>query len=189
MSKRFNNLEDFYVTMTAANFNWNSLPATNKYRLYKEWKENPERRQLPEGSAQLQGPRQIVTVNPFGLDFADGSQANVTMSERSFNARSSIGGAALFNHLTASASAKKMAGLVPAKAILATKRGSPRTVAKEANRITGRAYKTRTGETYTIPFGSSAEATKEFEVQEEIIEDRFATHAVTFTPERLRRGI
>jgi hypothetical protein len=187
MSQRFNNLEDVYNTLTAQNFNWNSLPATNKYRKYAEWKRDPEKRKLPEGSSQIQGPRQIVTINPFGFDFDDTSQVKVTMSERAFNQRNNVGAAALYNHLTASTSAKKLAGFVPAKAVLSSKLGSPRSVTAGSNRITGRAYKTRTGETYTIPFGSSAEATKEFEVQEEILQDRFATHAVTFTPERLRR--
>jgi hypothetical protein len=41
MGKRFNNLEDTYNTLVAANFNFDTLPATNKYRKYAEWKQDP----------------------------------------------------------------------------------------------------------------------------------------------------
>lgn len=55
------------------------------------------------------------------------------------------------------------------------------------NRITGRAYKKRTGETYVFPFGRVGASSTELDTQELIIAQVQETRAVTFKPEHLRR--
>jgi hypothetical protein len=185
MVKRFNNLEDVYNTLVATNFDFNSLPSNNKYRKYKEWKQNPDQRKLPEGSAQNTGTRVAIALQPFGLEFDAASRVKLKMSGRVHSSLSSLGNAALYNHLAGDISAiQSNTGFVPAKAVLATKTGT-RTVTASSNRITGRAYKTRTGETYTIPFGAGTATDREFAVQQEILTNRADTHVVTFVPERL----
>lgn len=63
---RFNNLEDVYNELVAIGFDFNQLPANSKYRKYYKYKTDPEQRKLPEGSAQDQGARVRVGIQPFG---------------------------------------------------------------------------------------------------------------------------
>lgn len=187
MGKRFNNLEDVYNTLVAIDFDFNSLPTTNKYRKYQQWKQDPEQRKLPDGSAQNQGARVAIGLYPFGLPAVEGNKSLVKMSGRTHALLNGLGGA-VYNHLVGDLSTvKPNTALIPAKAILAVKLSNSITVPASDNRITGRSYKKRTGETYTIPFGKGADTDYEFEVQNQIISDRAATHAVTFTPEKLQR--
>jgi hypothetical protein len=82
--------------------------------------------------------------------------------------------------------ATKLAGLVPAKAVLARRLPNAISVPATQNRITGRAYKTSTGDSYTVPFGRESGTSTEFEMQSEILLAQEDTHVITFTPERRR---
>jgi hypothetical protein len=183
MSRRFNNLEDVVNTFTETQIL--ALPANNKYRKYYEWKRDPEKRQLPEGSAPDRGRNVKMSLSPFGLPFDANARVTVDVSKRSKDNLEAVGGAILYNLLTTvPAGATKLAGFVPAKTILAKRLASPRTVSSAANRITGRAYKTSTGESYTMPFGRESATSTEFEMQSEIIASQGENYVMTFTPER-----
>lgn len=190
MGRRLNNLEDTYNTLVAANFNFDSLPANNKFRRYAEWKQNPERRELPNGAVPTRGSDRPVQISPFGLPLDPDNNVRIGVSGRAYpQITTSLGGFGLYNLTENPAdNVRELVGYVPAKAILAVRLPQPDSVEASANRITGRAYKTRSGQTYTIPFGAQTESSREFSVQGEILADRNATHYVTFTPERLRRA-
>lgn len=186
--RRFSNLEDVYNTLLAAGFDFNTLPANNKYRKYAEWKQDPEQRELPPGSAQETGARVRAGVQPFGLAIDPDNEFDVGISGRVNTEISGLGGAALYGLEIADLTGyTRRPGFVPAKAILAARLATSRAVPGTQNRITGQPYKRRTGETYTIPFGRKTATSTEFETQDEIITDRAATHALTFTPEKLSR--
>jgi hypothetical protein len=185
MSRRFNNLEDVVNTFTEAQIN--ALPANNKYRKYNEWKRDPDKRKLPEGSAPDRGRNERMALSPFGLPFGADDRVIVNVSKRSKDSLEAMGGAILYNLLTTvPAGSAKLAGFVPAKAILARRLAAPRAVSATRNRITGRAYKTNTGASYTMPFGRETGTSTEFEVQSEIIAAQQENHVITFTPERRR---
>lgn len=188
MGKRFNNLEDVYNNLVAIKFDFNTLPANNKYRKYAEWKQNPDQRKLPEGSSQDTGARKPAGVKPFGLPVDPQNQYDVGISGRTFGLLQDLGGAAAYGlEITDLTGYTKRPGFRPAKAILAVKRATSLAVPASNNRITGQPYKRRTGETYTVPFGRKTGTPEEISVQEEIIDGIGATHAVTFVPEKLSR--
>lgn len=191
---RLNNLEDVYNELVRVDFNFESLPVNSKYRQYYKYKTDPEVRALPEGSAQVQGKRQRVGVKPFGLTAGPGNQRRVGVSKRSldkvvgasndFGSLSNVYGVVTDDLLGYTS----QSGFVPAKVVFAEVLSNPQTVPKEKNRITGRAYKKRTGETYTLPFGRPDDNAAELERQESIATQVAEKYAVTFKPERLRRG-
>jgi len=186
MGSRFNNLDDVYNTLVGASFNFDQLPANNKYRKYKEWKINPELRKLGDGVMPNTGDRTAYGIRPFGMLFDDANKTRIKLSGRVHGAIATLGGVALFN-LTANPDGafEGMPGYVPAKAILATKTASISSTSK----ITGRRYKSRSGESYTVPFGRSDTNDTEFDLQDEILATKGSTHVITFTPERLRRAL
>lgn len=188
--RRFSRLEEVYQALLAANVNITSLPATNPYRMYYEWKTDPTKRELPEASKQATGERHLVGVKAFGIDgTANKDQALVPITNRVLQAIGGLGGVDVYNITTATTNYAKIGGFVPAKAHLAAKKESPTVVPKTSNRITGRAYKKYTNESYTVPFGKETEADKEIETQDLIILNRAETHVVTFTPEKRRRNV
>lgn len=188
MGSRFSNLEDVYNNLVAINFDFNTLPATNKYRNYAEWKQNPDKRKLPAGSAQDTGARKRAGVKPFGLALDPQNQYDVGMSGRAFGLLTDLGGTALYGLETAALDDySKRPGFRPAKAVLAVKRATSLAVPATDNRITGQPYKRRTGETYTVPFGRTTGNAFEFGAQEAILTAKSGTHAVTFIPEKLSR--
>lgn len=190
MAGKFNNLEDVRNTFLAANFDFNTLPANNKYRKYKEFKEDPDKRKLPDGAVPTR-PRDVpYALSPFGLDFATDNDVRIMVSGRVNPVLgASLGGVALYN-LTASPDdgVLKRVGFVPSKAIITVRLSTPTTVAASENRITGRAYKTRSGDSYTVPFGAASATDREFEVQNEIVTALTAGNYITFTPEKLKRS-
>jgi hypothetical protein len=128
-----------------------------------------------------------MALSPFGLPFGADDRVIVNVSKRSKDSLEAMGGAILYNLLTTvPAGSAKLAGFVPAKAILARRLAAPRAVSATRNRITGRAYKTNTGASYTMPFGRETGTSTEFEVQSEIIAAQQENHVITFTPERRR---
>lgn len=186
MSRRFNNLEDVINTFTQAQIE--ALPATNKYRKYYEWKRDPEKRKLPETSVPERKRSRSVAVSPFGQTFDADKKVIVAVSGRSFDKLTDLGGATLFNLQTSpSATSAKLSGFIPAKAILSQRLASSQTVPASSNRITGRAYKTSAGSSYTMPFGRSSANSVEFSVQNDIMLGKSTDYIITFTPERLKQ--
>lgn len=188
---RLSDLNDVYDTLVAINFDFNTLPATNKYRKFYEWKTDPEKRKLDPASIQLQGERVLVGIKSFGKPFTELGY-KVRYSGRADAAKTTVvNNGAVFGHeidesaIIAGFGAK--GGFRPAKAIFANKLANPVAVSAANNKITGRAYKRRTGETYTIPFGKTVAEDSEFGRQDVILVGA-NNHTVTFTPERLLRG-
>lgn len=190
MGRRFEELEDVYNTLSAIEFNFDSLPANNKYRKYKEWKQDPELRKLPAGSRTDSGAKQPVGLLAFGLpSLDDADHVLVRVGQRAFNQITAIPNNALLN-LTTSAipdSYIRLGGFVPAKAIFGLRGGT----ATPTSKITGQEYKQTIQRSYTVPFGKGTGAGKEheFDVQNAIIGDAgiSADYVVTFTPEKITR--
>ena len=186
MARRFNNLEDVINTFSQAQIE--ALPATNKYRKYYEWKRDPQKRKLPEASVPERKRSRSVAVSPFGQTFDADKRVIVPVSGRSFDKLTDLGGATLFNLQTSpSATSAKLGGFTPAKAILSQRLASSQTVSASSNRITGRAYKTSAGSSYTMPFGRSSANSVEFSVQNDIMLGKSTDYIITFTPERLKQ--
>jgi hypothetical protein len=185
MGKRFNNLEDVVNTFTEAQLL--ALPTTNKFRKYYEWKRDPEKRKLPAGTVPIRGRNVKVALSPFGLPFEADDRVTVSVSKRVSDAFAEVGGATLYNLLTTvPITSTKLAGFIPARAIVAQRLANSISVPGTRNRITGRDYRTNAGRSYTVPFGRKSATTSEFEIQAEILQAREATNIITFTPERRR---
>lgn len=186
MSRRFNNLEDVVNTFTEAQLL--ALPTNNKYRKYYEWKRDPEKRKLSEGSVPTKGRQREVALSPFGEAYDADKRAIVKMTTRSFDKLSDLGGATLYNVITTPPDTAQVIGrFSPAKAILSQRLGTARTVSASSNKITGRSYKTSSGPSYTIPFGRQSASSVEFAIQGSIASSQQANYIVTFLPERLRQ--
>jgi hypothetical protein len=187
MGKRFEALEDVYNTLVAANFNFESLPATNKYRKYSEWKQNPELRVI--GNSTDSGRKSLVSLKAFGLDDGGGTEdvVLVKVGSRALAEFNAISSKAKFNLTVDNPTGQKKAGYTPAVAVL-SKVGAAST---ETSKITGQRYKSATTGTYTVPFGKGATAatSTEFGVQDALLADSTiaASYTLTFKPERLRR--
>lgn len=186
MSRRFNNLEDVVNTFTAAQLE--ALPSNNKYRKYYEWKRDPEKRKLPEGSVPERGRKKKVALSPFGQVYDVDKRVIVGLSDRSFTKVPDLGGSLLYSILTiVPDTAQPLIGFIPAKAILSQRLATPVAVSATRNRITGQSYKTSAGKSYTVPFGRESATSTEFAVQRAILLSKEADYIITFTPERLRR--
>lgn len=191
---RLSNLEDVYNELVRVDFNFDQLPENSKYKQYYKYKTDPDVRALPEGSAQEQGIRQKVGISPFGLLLLKEEAFIVGVSDRSLK---KVGGSGTdFGSLdtvygikdTILPTHRKQSGFIPAKVVFAEKLATPQAVSKDKNRITGRAYKRRTGETFTLPFGRTGDTSTEFGRQGSIITQVEEKYAVTFKPERLKRN-
>lgn len=189
MARRFEELNEVYNTLTAINFDFNQLPTNNKYRKFKEWKQDPELRKR-QGTIPASGRKSPVGIQVFGLNSdTNGDHTIVKVGSRALQQLSALGKASLFGVVTDSIPDTYVArpGLIPAKAILgrADGTGSP------PSKITGIEYKRRVSTTYTIPFGkgSSADLGFEFAQQNAILADTaiIADYVVSFTPEKLGR--
>lgn len=191
---RLSNLEDVYNELVRVDFNFDQLPENSKYKQYYKYKTDPDVRALPEGSAQEQGARQRVGVSPFGALLPNDEAFIVGVSDRSL--KKVEGGGTDFGGLdtvygvkdTILPTYRRQPGFIPAKVVFAEKLATPQAVSKEKNRITGRAYKKRTGETFTFPFGKTGDTSSEFERQNAIVTQVEEKYAVTFKPERLKRN-
>ena len=190
MGQRFSDLEDVYNTLTAIDFDFNQLPATNKYRKYKEWKQDPNEHK-PRTAPPASGKKQNVGVMAFGLDGAgDANHTLVKMGSRAKAQYDAISGNAVFNlNVTdpVPATYVQRAGFIPAKAILGRSNGS----GSETSRATGLQYKQVVTGSYTIPFGAgSGAAAYEFGAQNAILATAGITndYVVSFTPEKISRG-
>ncbi len=197
MGKRFSDLEDVYRTLSAINFNWDSLPANNKYRKYREWVEDPEKRTRDEARVPDTGRRIAIGLQAFGFPLDDTGKVRVKISGQVNTNIAALGGGTLYNHAaTLDDTYVRRVGFIPAKAILAGRVGTPgANVAGSAplaggnpvSSITGKKYKVSTKGSSTVPFGGTTATETEFDIQNEIINDRDTEFVVTFTPERLKR--
>ena len=189
---RLNNLEDVYNTLVALDFDFTNLPDTSKYYKYYLYKTDPDVRALPDESHQLQGRRKLVGIRPFGETFSDSAKYIVKISGRAFtevDTGTGYGGtSSIYGVETTVDDYTKRAGFLPAKAVFAKRLATPESVTAAENRLTGRAYKRNTGETFTFPFGRVAAGDEELEKQEVIITQVQDTHVVSFKPERVKRN-
>lgn len=190
MGRRFEELEEVYNTLTAINFNFDTLPATNKYRKYKEWKLDPDLRKRADGIVPSSGRKTNVGLAAFGLSSTDSNDhVLVKIGSRALAKLNELTDKGKFNLVTTAipASYSPMSGLVPAKAILAARSAG----VAETSKITGQRYKSSSGVSYTIPFGKGAgAAASEIEAQEAILKTTTLIDAfvISFTPEKLRRN-
>ena len=190
MGQRFYDFEVVYNTLTAIDFDFNQLPATNKYRKYKEWKQDPNQRK-PRTAPPASGKKQNVGVMAFGLDgTGDANHTLVKMGSRAKAQYDSISDNTVFNLNVAEpvpSTYIRRAGFIPAKAILGRANGS----GTVTSRATGIQYKKAVSGSFTIPFGAgSGAAAFEFGAQNAILAATGVTndYVVSFTPEKISRG-
>ena len=190
MGQIFSDLEDDYNTLTAIDCDFNQLPATNKYRKYKEWKQDPDQRK-PRTAPPASGKKQNVGVMAFGLDgTGDANHTLVKMGSRAKAQYDSISDNTVFNLNVAEpvpSTYIRRAGFIPAKAILGRANGS----GTVTSRATGIQYKKAVSGSFTIPFGAgSGAAAFEFGAQNAILAATGVTndYVVSFTPEKISRG-
>ena len=194
MAKRFNNLEDVYNTLLAAGFDFNTLSSTNKYRIFKEWKQDPDKRKRADGSVPASGRKQAIGLLAFGLDDGGGDDDKlvIQLGKRAFDYWNGLTGKTVFGLVpTPGDTYKKLTGYTPAKAILGKYIGTNTTSGTTPkSKITGREYKKTIDDSYTIPFGKGTTATaREIDRQDEILANTSlnTAHSITFTPEKLSR--
>lgn len=148
------------------------------YTSYNVWRDTVKPYQ-PRGAGSSPGGFANVEIVPFGLDGTD--KIKVKVSRR---ARTAIGSEIAGRAVDATAAAKRMPGLNPAKIVVFRGTGTAQTATSE---ITNLQYQKRAGASYTHAFGGSTATEKEFEAQEILIAAFVATAGtgVTFVPERL----
>lgn len=183
---RLSQLKALVAELNAQNFDFNSLPANSSIKSYYEWSSDPEKRELTDAQVTASGNKVAVGVLAFGLPALDNAnECLVKMGSRAKGKADGLG-LTVFG-ISASPAATYVArnGFIPAKAICALKQ-APGT--RIRSNITKRYYRPRTNGSFTIPFGNVSTST-EFERQNAILADTnvTGTHAVTFTPEQLKR--
>ncbi|MGB5768947.1 MAG: hypothetical protein WBM32_03620 [Crocosphaera sp.] len=190
MGRRFEELNEVYNTLTAINFDFSTLPATNKYRSYSEWVRDPELRKLPASSRTDSGRKSQVGLLAFGYpSLNNDDHVLVKVGQRAFEHIGTISSNALFNLTLTSIpdTYSPMPGFVPAKVVLGL-RGAATT---PRSQITGQEYKKTIQRTYTIPIGKGTGAGQEteFDVQDAILADPTISelYSITFKPEKLSR--
>lgn len=187
MGRRFSDLDSVYNRLLATNYDFNQLPATDELRKYKEWKQDPEKRKLPEGSVPNKGRMVKVGVEAFGLPTTGNTnKVKVKISNRAKTQYDSLP-SAIKTEIVLSTNLNDystIGGFRPARVIIAARKAAT----SQTSKITGNRYKDSTGASYTIPFGRKTATQTEFEAQDAIIAAADATHVVTFTPESYYRG-
>lgn len=185
MGKRFDDLEDVYNTLTAINFDFNQLPATNKYRKFKEWKQDPEKRKRT--NVPNSGRKAQMGVIAFGYPATDDdNKLIVRVGQRARTQWNSLDAAlktAVALDDAPDATFNIVNGFSPAKVVAAERT----TASTPKSEITGIEYRKTTGPSYTIPFGRAAAGDTEFERQAAIIAAFDETYSVTFLPEKVVR--
>ena len=183
---RLSQLKSIVAELNAQNFDFNSLPTNSSIKSYYEWSSDPENRELDDSQVTPSGNKVTVGVLAFGLPVTD--NANECLVKMGTRAKGKADGLGLgVFGISASPTGTYFArnGFIPAKAICALKQ-APGT--RVRSNITKRYYRPRTNGSFTIPFGNVSTST-EFERQNAILADSnvTGTHAVTFTPEQLKR--
>ncbi|GBD51454.1 hypothetical protein D3800_05975 [Microcystis aeruginosa NIES-298] len=186
--KRFSDLERIYDALKLGNVNPNSLPQNLDFVKYAKWREGngPERTIVrPPLNGEVE-----VGVKAFGYGFDDAEgKIKVTLSGRANAFLNGFGPKAKFGVATTGLNEYlRNGGFVPAKARIATiVAGTTKTSA-----ITGRKYKSKTGQAYTIPMGQTNGTLRYQQAINSILTDPVfaganATHTVSFDPEEFRR--
>lgn len=186
--KRFSDLERVYDALKLGNVNPNSLPQNLDFVKYAKWREGngPERTIVrPPLNGEVE-----VGVKAFGYGFDDPEgKIKVSVSGRASAFLNSFSPKAKFGVATTGLNEYlKNAGFVPAKARIATiVAGTAKTSA-----ITGRRYKSKTGQAYTIPMGQTNGTLRYQQAINSILTDSVfgganPTHTVSFDPEEFRR--
>lgn len=192
MGQRFGDLRRVYLSLKSANFDFSTLPVNNRYRKYAEYVEDVDG-ERPEsyGPVPEQGRRKKVGIKAFGLD--DGGAAEdkilVKMSGRAYTQFSGISAKAKFNVDEAPDNTyQDLSGFTPAKAHVVTIAAAT----TKRSEITGIRYKSRSGNSITVPYGKGTTAvlSRDIEVQENILADAtiISTYMISFTPERISRN-
>lgn len=186
---RLSDLEEVYDELVAINFDFTTLPATSKYRLYYEWRTDPTKRQIPESSIEPRLADKRVGIKFFGLPDGTDNQILVRMSGRSYNfvsADTSFGSLDTIYGIESTTldGYFSRSGYTPAKVIAGKTLTAP---TAETSGITGKKYKRRVENNYTVPFGRVGATSTEFERQEAIIAQLASGWSVTFKPEKLVR--
>ena len=186
--KRFSDLERVYTALKLGKVDPNTLPSNLDFVKYAKWREGngPERTiTRPNLNGEVE-----VGVKAFGFGFDDAeSKLKVIMSGRSSAFLNGFGRKARFGVVTNSLTDYQTnSSFVPAKARIVTIVSS--TTATSA--ITGRKYKSKSGQAYTIPMGQTSGTLRYQQAINSILADEVfaganATHSVSFEPERFRR--
>ncbi|MDY7049923.1 MAG: hypothetical protein RPG89_15215 [Microcystis panniformis WG22] len=186
--KRFSDLERVYDALKLGNVNPNSLPQNLDFVKYAKWREGngPDRSIVrPNLNGEV-----TVGVVAFGYGFSNAKgKFKVTLSGRSNAFLNSFSPKAKFGVVTDNLTPYNTSNsFVPAKARIATiVTGTTKTSA-----ITGRRYKSKTGQAYTVPMGRISDSFDYQETLDSILADPVfsgatATHTVSFDPEEFRR--
>jgi hypothetical protein len=185
MGTRLAKTRDIVNQLKKSGFDLATLPATNELRKYDEWASDPTKRERADGTVPASGDKVKVGIVAFGIKTASDAKIEIKIGQRAKTKVTSLADVALFGHTDTLTDYKPMTGFVPAKCIIGTKVAPT----SQTSEITGKKYKSRTGQTYTIPFGQNGTNTTEFDAQEALIEAASVgvAHSITFTPERMRR--
>ncbi len=186
--KRFSDLERVYDALKLGKVDPNSLPQNLDFVKYAKWREGngPVRNIVrPPLNGEVE-----VGVKAFGYGFDDAEgKIKVTLSGRSSGFLNGFGPKAKFGVATTGLNEYLTNGaFVPAKARIATiVAGTTKTSA-----ITGRKYKSKTGQAYTIPMGQTNGTLRYQQAINSILTDAVfgganPTHTVSFDPEEFRR--
>ena len=186
--KRFSDLERVYDALKMGKVDPDSLPPNLDFVKYAKWREGkgPERNIIrPNLNGEVE-----VGVKAFGYGFdEDEAKLRATLSGHSAAFLNGFGSKARFGVITTGINEyKKNSNFVPAKARIATiVAGTTKTSA-----ITGRKYKSKTGQAYTVPMGRISDSFDYQETLDSILTDPVfsganATHTVSFDPEEFRR--
>lgn len=189
MAGRVKRLDSIIAKLDSISFDYTQFPATDEINVYKRYLSDSTVREFDGNNGQSQNGKLRVGLEPFGFPTGTEYLTQVSVSNRAYTYLQTLAfavelgltapGASLANY-------QSRPGFKAAKVTLA-KRESVTSVAKDKNKVTGRAYKKRTGETYTLPFGRTAGTDTEFEIQQEILAAASATHALSFGREGFSR--
>jgi len=186
--KRFSDLDCWYTALKLGKVDPSTLPQNLDFVKYAKWREGngPETNIVrPNLNGEVK-----VGVKAFGYGFDDDDAKQlVSMSGRSAAFLNGFGPKPKFGVVTTGLNDyKKNGSFVSAKARIATIVAGT----TETSRITGRKYKSKTGQAYTIPMGQTSGTLRYQQTISSILEDTVfnganATHNVSFEPERFRR--
>lgn len=171
--------------------------ALEPYRKYLEWTQDETKRRRPDGATPAKGRNVKVGIKAFGLAAVEdaGDEVIIKVNNRVYTivpaSGGTVGNHALMGWTVAAAGAAlpstftPKAGFKAAKAIIAPLLAN---AVSEISDITGRPYKRNSENSYTVPFGKAGTKKSEFEQQDAILL-AVTGASITFTPERLRRGL
>ncbi|MCA2813010.1 MAG: hypothetical protein IM477_10850 [Microcystis sp. M090S1] len=186
--KRFSDLERVYDALKLGKVDPSTLPQNLDFVKYAKWREGngPVRTIIrPNLNGEVE-----VGVKAFGFGFDDEEgKLKVALSGRSSAFLNGFGPKAKFGVITTNVNEyQRNSGFVPAKARIATIIAST----TETSAITGRKYKSKSGQAYTIPMGQTSGTLRYQQAINSILTDAVfaganSTHVISFETERFRR--